>query len=101
MHPRLKSVKMQGYRHFRAFSAQLGSLEVIVGASGSGKLCLFEFLSLLRDSVHREIPPEIVPTGSIGQRAFHSPGPERIPIPPVFLRPSLPYAHIISGATLW
>ena len=76
MQPRLKSVKIKGYRPFGDFSAPLGPLEVIVGANGSGKSSLFEFLRFLRDSMSGEIPPEII-TGSIGQRIFHSPGPER------------------------
>ncbi len=74
--PRLKSIKIQGYRPFKDFSAQLGPLEVIVGANGSGKSSLFEFLRFLRDGMSKEIPPEIIP-GSIGQRIFHTPGPEQ------------------------
>ena len=74
--PRLKSINIKGYRPFKDFSAQLGPLEVIVGANGSGKSSLFEFLRFLRDSVSDEIPPEIIP-GAAGQRIFHSPGPER------------------------
>jgi len=74
--PCLKSINIKGYRPFRDFSAQLGTLEVIVGANGSGKSSLFEFLRFLRDSISGEIPPEIIP-GSVGQRIFHSPGPER------------------------
>ena len=77
MQTRLKSVKIRGYRPFRNFSAALGPLEVIVGANGSGKSSLFEFLSFLRDNMSGEIPPEIIP-GSIGQRIFHNPGHERL-----------------------
>ena len=73
---RLKSIKIQGYRPFKDFSAQLGPLEVIVGANGSGKSSLFEFLRFLRDGMSDEIPPGIVPR-YIGQRVFHSPGTER------------------------
>jgi predicted ATPase len=47
-----------------------------VGANGSGKSSLFEFLRFLRDSLYQDIPPEIV-VGSIGQQIFHTPGPER------------------------
>jgi predicted ATPase len=74
--PRLLSAKIQGYRPFRDFLARLGPLEVLVGANGSGKSSLFEFLKFLRDSLYQDIPPEIV-TGSIGQQVFHNPGPER------------------------
>lgn len=73
---RLKSVNIQGYRPFRNFEAQLEPLEIIVGANGAGKSSLFEFLKFLRDSLYQDIPPEIVP-GSIGQRIFHIPGPEK------------------------
>ena len=72
----LTSIRIQGYRPFRGFCATLGSLEVLVGANGAGKSSLFEFLKFIRDSVHQDIPPEIV-TGSIGQQVFHVPGPER------------------------
>jgi predicted ATPase len=74
--PLLESVRIQGYRPFRDFVARFGRLEVLVGANGSGKSSLFEFLKFLRDSVYQEIPPEIV-AGSVGQQIFHLPGPER------------------------
>ncbi|MEQ9672540.1 AAA family ATPase [Coleofasciculus sp. G2-EDA-02] len=75
-HPRLIEVKIQGYRPFRDFTAPLESLEVLVGANGSGKSSLFEFLKFLRDSIYSEIPPEIIP-GSTGQQIFHSPGSDK------------------------
>lgn len=74
--PQLRSVKIQGYRPFRDFLATLGPLEILVGANGSGKSSLFEFLKFLRDSLYQDIPPEII-SGSIGQQIFHVPGPER------------------------
>jgi predicted ATPase len=73
---RVTSLRIEGYRPFRDFTAQLGPLEVLVGANGSGKTALFEFLKFLRDSVYQDIPPEIV-AGSIGQEIFHIPGPAR------------------------
>ena len=72
----LNSIKIQGYRPFKDFLAHLSPLETIVGANGSGKTSLFEFLKFLRDSIYQDIPPEIV-AGSIGQQIFHIPGPER------------------------
>ena len=72
----IPGLKIQGYRPFKDFSARLSPLEVIVGANGSGKSSLFEFLRFLRDSIYQEIPPEIV-AGSIGQQVFHRPGPDK------------------------
>ena len=72
----LTSLKIQGYRPFRDLIARLDPLVVLVGANGSGKSSLFEFLRFLRDGAHQEIPPEIV-AGSVGQQIFHRPGPER------------------------
>ncbi|MGJ5676206.1 MAG: AAA family ATPase [Nostochopsis sp.] len=57
--PRLTLVKIQGYRPFRDFNASLEPLEILVGANGSGKSSLFEFLKFLRDSLYQDIPPEI------------------------------------------
>jgi len=68
--PRLTSINIKGYRPFRDFTAEVGALEVLVGANGSGKSSLFEFLKFLRDSMQWEIPPEIV-TGAYGQQIFH------------------------------
>lgn len=73
---RLTSIRIQGYRPFRDALFSLGPLVVLVGANGSGKSSLFEFLRFLRDSAYQELPAEIV-TGSIGQQIFHIPGPEK------------------------
>ncbi len=67
---RLKSLKIQGYRALKDFSAPLGALEVLVGANGSGKTSVFEFLSFLRNAMSQDIPPEVV-AGSVGQQIFH------------------------------
>jgi predicted ATPase len=74
--PRLRSISILGYRPFRELMAPLGALEVLVGANGTGKTSLFEFLRFLRDSVQQDIPPEIV-SGWVGQQIFHHPGPPR------------------------
>lgn len=72
----LKSLRITGYRPFRDFTANFGQLEVLVGANGSGKSSLFEFLKFLRDGMSEDIPPEIV-KGAIGQQVFHKPGEDR------------------------
>ncbi|OCR00478.1 hypothetical protein BCD67_25935 [Oscillatoriales cyanobacterium USR001] len=75
-YPRIKSIKIQGYKSFRDCTAPLEPLEIIVGANGSGKSNLFEFLKFFADSMESEIPNEII-KGSIGQRIFHLPGSEK------------------------
>jgi predicted ATPase len=86
--PRLIELRLQGYRPFGNSSFDFfprmdpteksrGWLQVIVGANGSGKSSLFEFLRFLRDAVREDIPPEIV-TGPPGQQIFHRPGPDRL-----------------------
>ena len=74
--PRLTSLHIEGYRPFRDFTADLGPLEVIVGANGAGKSALFEFLRFIRDSISREIPPEVI-EGSTSLQIFHQPGSDR------------------------
>jgi predicted ATPase len=70
---RLQSLRIAGYKALKDLQAPLGSLEVFVGANGTGKTSLFEFLRFLRDGMTQEIPPEIIP-GSLGQQIFHRPG---------------------------
>ncbi len=77
MDMRLQWVLIDGYKALKDLQAPLGSLEVLVGANGTGKTSLFEFLRFLRDGMSQEIPPEIIP-GSLGQQIFHRPGPDRI-----------------------
>ncbi len=73
----LPSIRIQGYRPFRDTSFQFNPLQVIVGANGSGKSSMFEFLKFLRDACYQEIPPEIV-YGTIGQQIFHKPGSDKL-----------------------
>lgn len=73
----LESLRIRGYKALSDFQASLGSLEVFVGANGTGKTSLFEFLRFLRDGMTQEIPPEIIP-GTLGQQIFHRPGPDEI-----------------------
>ncbi len=73
---KINSIRIQGYRPFKDMTATFQPLEVLVGANGSGKTSLFEFLKFLRDSLKDDIPSEIV-GGSIGQRIFHAGGPDK------------------------
>jgi predicted ATPase len=74
---RLPSIKIRGYRPFDDITIRFKPLQVIVGANGSGKSSLFEFLRFIRDACYQEIPPEIV-EGTIGQQIFHKPGPDKL-----------------------
>lgn len=72
----IEALHINGYRPFRQFRLdQLVRLNLVVGANGSGKSSLFEFLRFLRDGMSHEIPPEIV-SGAVGQQVFHRPGPD-------------------------
>lgn len=73
----LPSIKIKGYRPFQDITFRFTPLQLIVGANGSGKSSLFEFLKFLRDACYQEIPPEIV-SGAIGQQIFHKPGPDKL-----------------------
>lgn len=74
---RVPSIKIKGYRPFHNITIRFNLLQVIVGANGSGKSSLFEFLRFIRDACYQEIPPEIV-EGTIGQQIFHKPGPDKL-----------------------
>lgn len=73
---RMPAMRIKGYRPFGDISIRLEPLQVLVGANGSGKSSLFEFLRFWCNACHQEIPPEIV-EGSIGQQIFHKPGPDK------------------------
>jgi len=73
----LPSIKIRGYRPFDDILIRFKRLQVLVGANGSGKSSLFEFLKFIRDACYQEIPPEIV-AGTTGQQIFHKPGPDRL-----------------------
>jgi predicted ATPase len=73
----LPSIKIRGYRPFEDTLFRFNPLQIIVGANGSGKSSLFEFLKFMRDACYQEIPPEIV-SGTIGRQIFHKPGPDRL-----------------------
>jgi predicted ATPase len=75
-HP-LARIEIDGYRPFREFQAEPGGLTVVIGANGSGKSSLFEFLRFIGRAVVDPLPPEI-DERSAGRALFHVPGPERI-----------------------
>ena len=75
-HP-LSRIEIDGYRPFREFEAEPGGLTVIIGANGSGKSSLFDFLRFIGRAVTDPLPPEIDERAA-GRALFHVPGPERI-----------------------
>jgi len=73
----IEKLKLSGYRLFQDLSAEFGKLTVIIGANGSGKSSLFDFLKFLRFAVSAPLPAEIDPHGG-GRRFFSASGPERV-----------------------
>ena len=73
----IKELKISGYRLFRDLTAELGKLTVIIGANGSGKSSLFDFLKFLRFAVSAPLPAEIDPHSG-GRRLFNASGADRI-----------------------
>ncbi len=67
----LQRIRIEGYRPFRTLDIGVDSIQVLVGANGSGKSSLFEFLRVLRDGMKGEIPPAIAP-GPAGKTVFHA-----------------------------
>lgn len=67
----LQRIRIEGYRPFRTLDIDVDSLQVFVGANGSGKSSLFGFLRVLRDGMKGEIPPAIAP-GPAGKTVFHA-----------------------------
>lgn len=68
----MKSLKLCGFKCFKEAEFEFKDLEIIIGANGSGKSSLFDFLRFLRDACeYGEIPPEIL-KGQIGQNIFYA-----------------------------
>jgi predicted ATPase len=67
---RITSLHLRGFRAFTDTTFNLSPLEVIAGANGTGKSCLFEFLNFLCDGAQREIPPQVIP-GVVRHQVFN------------------------------
>jgi len=74
---RLQLLEVAGYRPFSDLHAELGKMTVIIGANGTGKSSLFDFLQFVAFAATNPIPFEIDPN-SAGKQLFHSGGPEAI-----------------------
>lgn len=74
---RLVDLEVAGYRAFEKLVGTLGELTVLVGANGTGKSSLFDFLRLVKSAVGYSVPPEI-DIRSAGKKLFHAGMPERI-----------------------
>lgn len=73
----IQRLLIKGFGPFAATDLHLNSLEVLVGANGSGKSSLFELLRAIREFTRGEIAPEIVP-GWGTREVYHRPGPDRL-----------------------
>lgn len=75
--PILCDLTIDGFRLFKDFRVKVSALEVLVGANGSGKSSILEFLSIFKKGMDLEIPPGIVARG-VGQTIFNNPQEEHI-----------------------
>lgn len=75
--PVLSRIRIEGYRPFGKFAADLGQLTVVIGANGTGKSSFFDFLQFIRGAVAAPLPPEIDPR-SVGKQLFHDRSRERL-----------------------
>jgi len=68
----MEYLRLKGFKCFKDTEFEFKDLEIIIGANGSGKSSLFDFLRFLRDACeYGEIPPEIL-KGQIGQNVFNA-----------------------------
>jgi predicted ATPase len=73
----IRKLVIAGFGPFAATVLHLNSLQVLVGANGSGKSSVFELLRAIREFVRVEIPAEIIP-GWGTREVYHRPGPDRL-----------------------
>ncbi|HVR38253.1 MAG TPA: AAA family ATPase [Thermoanaerobaculia bacterium] len=73
----MDALELSGFGPFRQTEFRFRPLEVLVGANGTGKTSLFDFLRALREYTRSEIPPEIIP-GWETREVYHRPGADRL-----------------------
>lgn len=74
---RIEMFSVRGFGPFEHTTVSVHSLNVVVGANGSGKTSLFELLRAIREYAKSEIPAEVVP-GWEARDVYHRPGPNRL-----------------------
>jgi predicted ATPase len=74
---RLQRIEIDGYRLFRGFHASLGDLIAVIGANGTGKSSLLDFMRWVSFAAANPLPAEMEPF-SAGKRLFHADGPSRV-----------------------
>ena len=79
----LKRVKLSGFMSIREMDLELGPLNVLIGANGSGKSNLLAFFRLLQALVADELQLHVARGG--GARAFLHYGPQQTPSMGAFL----------------
>lgn len=78
MHPfHLSAIRVRGFRPFRDVLFRFNHLELVIGANGSGKSAMFEFLRFLRDACASGVPRDLM-SGPTGRKTFYKPGPNKL-----------------------
>lgn len=73
----LPAIRIRGFGPFRDVLFRFNRLELIIGANGAGKSCLFRFLRFLRDASSAPVPGQVIP-GPPRRRPFRAGGPENL-----------------------
>ena len=61
--PRLKSVRIRGFRSIHTMDLELGAINVLIGANGAGKSNLIAFFSLINEMMGRRLQKYVGATG--------------------------------------
>lgn len=68
--PKIKRIEIAGYKSIRSLALDLGQINVLVGANGSGKSNFLSFFSLLQNLAIKKLQNFILASGG-GNRLLH------------------------------
>src|SRR5437868_5372630 len=70
---RLDRLELQGFKSIRSMDLQLKSLNLLIGANGSGKSNLVSLFGLLNQIVERRLQAAVAKVGGAATLLYHGP----------------------------